>query len=62
MAENPLRNRRRGQSPDHQLSPTSASPEFKEEEEVIWGKTPGGEGKLEIVHHPSSELLIRFFV
>lgn len=46
MAENPLRNRRRGQSPDHQLSPTQTSLELKEEEEVVWGKTPDGEGQL----------------
>ncbi|KAF9646144.1 hypothetical protein BDM02DRAFT_3181049 [Thelephora ganbajun] len=41
MAETPLRNRRRGESPGHQQSPPT-SPRLKEEE-VVWGKTPGGE-------------------
>ena len=46
MAENPLRNRRRGQSPGSgsQQSPTSTSQKLKEEE-VVWGKTPDGEGR-----------------
>lgn len=42
MTENPLRNRRRAESPGHrQLSPP-ASPKLREEE-VVWGQTPGGE-------------------
>lgn len=46
MAENSLRNRRRERSPGNRHSPTLPSPELKEEEEVVWGKTPGGEGRL----------------
>ena len=50
MAENPLKNRLRKQSSAHQRSPTPTPPKL-EEEEVVWGKTPDGEGKLQIIHH-----------
>lgn len=43
MTEDPLRNRRPGESPGHRKSPSLASPKLKEEE-VVWGKTPDGEG------------------
>lgn len=44
MAENPLRNRRRREDPSRRQS-SPVSPELKEEE-VVWGKTPGGEGNI----------------
>ena len=45
MAESPLRIRRRGESPGHRQPPTSTFQNLKEEE-VVWGKTPGGEGNV----------------
>jgi len=47
MTENPLRNRRRGQSLGSQ-QPPALFPQKLKEEEVVWGKTPDGEGKSEI--------------
>jgi len=47
MTENPLRNRRRGQSLCSQ-QPPELFPQKLDEEEVVWGKTPGGEGRSEI--------------
>lgn len=47
MTENPLRNRRRERSFGSQ-QPSTLFPQKLKEEEVVWGKTPDGEGRSEI--------------